>query len=151
MNANGLPEWDDRHQLPRHGWVYLVRLLNEPGVYKVGYGHIILGRLVTLNRKMPISPEWLIYSNHCQKLEAYIHHQWAAWRVKNELFRPPESAIENLKRFRLVNWKNAKPAVLPEGDPLVRRWARVVFRFAFGQPIGRAERIPRSGRSLWGC
>lgn len=91
------------------GYVYLVKD-EGTGLHKVGLTERLRCRVVGLAaRSFSLRLVWFIRSNNVAALEREAMHQWAAWRVRGEWFRLPDSAVTSFRAVSLLNWKNIQP------------------------------------------
>jgi hypothetical protein len=117
------------------GVVYLIEDMQQPGLYKVGYGRHLRTRLLAIACLRPVRLVWYIVTNEARVLEAHIHRMFAGNRAKGEWFRLTETQVATFKTVRTVNWKEfapISPACWPD---------QVKHRSHYGRPRRRLVRI----------
>lgn len=80
----------------RKGYVYLLRVLNETSLYKIGRATDVNNRLRTFNVKLPFQVEYecVIESGDMYRLERELHRLFESKRLNGEFFRLEQHEVD---------------------------------------------------------
>lgn len=83
----------------RAGFVYLLKAVYEPGLYKIGHSKNLNDRLDLFKVKLPFIVEFehTIPTEDRYALETELHHRFAEKRLDGEFFRLSQSDVQYIK------------------------------------------------------